>query len=172
MIALLFDMNELWEEYVLVQLRKTLNSSPLLASKYQVKGQTRKYLWNYNFIQPDIELSTIPKGNEKAIHFIIDTKWKRPGYSASVEDLRQIYTYARFWDASKVMLLYPGNEANLRKGVFKTDDFQLKDGSKTEGEKIEHIGMMGFVSVLDNDNKLDESIGGQILSLLESGKTQ
>lgn len=166
MIALLFDMNELWEEYVLVMLRKEIqNPTSSFYNKFKVQGQTRKYLWNQNFIQPDIELSSIPKDNEKVKHFIIDTKWKKPGYSASVEDLRQIYTYARFWDAKIVMLLYPGDVSQKRHGIFKTDDFELVEGTKDSGRKIEHHGVMGFVSVLDGD-KLNGDIGEKIFKLL------
>lgn len=40
---------------------------------------------------------------------MIDTKWKRSAnHAASIEDLRQIYSYARFWNSNKVLLLYPG----------------------------------------------------------------
>jgi 5-methylcytosine-specific restriction enzyme subunit McrC len=184
MIALMFDMNELWEEYVLVQLRKTINNTPEFALKYQVKGQTRKYLWNYNYIQPDIEI-TKKETNEETKEetketFIIDTKWKRPGYSASVEDLRQIYTYARFWDAKKVMLLYPGNSVQNRNGLFLTDDYKSKVTPEKDGVLIEHTGMMSFVSVLQENQsieentdekkkyKLNEFIAKEILELLSN----
>ena len=40
---------------------------------------------------------------------MIDTKWKRSAnHAASIEDLRQMYAYARFWNSNKVLLLYPG----------------------------------------------------------------
>ncbi len=164
MIALLFDMNELWEEYVLVQLKREVNNenSPFY-KQFTIQGQTRKYIWNSNFIQPDIEIVSTST-NET---FIIDTKWKRPGYSASVEDLRQIYTYARFWDAKTVMLLYPGDEVQNRRGVFQTDDYS-QNSVPSEVQQIEHIGKMGFISVFDpqKENALNENLGSFVLDLL------
>jgi len=165
MIALLFDMNELWEEYVLVQLKREVNNenSPFY-KQFTIQGQTRKYIWNSNFIQPDIEIVSTTT-NET---FIIDTKWKRPGYSASVEDLRQIYTYARFWDAKTVMLLYPGDEAQNRKGTFKTDDYSQNTLLPTAVQQIAHMGKMGFISVFDSEkaNKLNTHLGAVVLGLL------
>ncbi len=164
MIALLFDMNELWEEYVLVQLKREVNNenSPFY-KQFTIQGQTRKYIWNSNFIQPDIEIVSTST-NET---FIIDTKWKRPGYSASVEDLRQIYTYARFWDAKTVMLLYPGDETQNRRGVFQTDDYS-QNSVPSEVQQIEHVGKMGFISVFDSlkENALNENLGSFVLDLL------
>lgn len=166
MIALLFDMNELWEEYVLVQLKREVNNenSPFY-KQFEIQGQTRKYIWNSNFIQPDIEIVSTST-NET---YIIDTKWKRPGYSASVEDLRQIYTYARFWDAKTVVLLYPGYEAQNRRGVFQTDDYS-QNIVLSEVQKIEHVGKMGFISVFDpfNDNRISDSVGASVLNLVFS----
>jgi 5-methylcytosine-specific restriction enzyme subunit McrC len=165
MIALLFDMNELWEEYVLVQLKREVNNenSPFY-KQFTIQGQTRKYIWNSNFIQPDIEIVSTTT-NET---FIIDTKWKRPGYSASVEDLRQIYTYARFWDAKTVMLLYPGDEVQNRKGTFKTDDYSQNTLLPTAVQQIEHMGKMGFISVFDSEkaNKLNTQLGAVVLEFL------
>ena len=164
MIALLFDMNELWEEYVLVQLKREVNNenSPFY-KQFTIQGQTRKYIWNSNFIQPDIEIVSTST-NET---FIIDTKWKRPGYSASVEDLRQIYTYARFWDAKTVMLLYPGDEVQNRRGTFQTDDYS-QNSVPSEVQQIEHVGKMGFISVFDSikESTLSVNLGEKVLELL------
>ena len=164
MIALLFDMNELWEEYVLVQLKKEVNNenSPFY-KQFTIQGQTRKYIWNSNFIQPDIEIVSTST-NET---YIIDTKWKRPGYSASVEDLRQIYTYARFWDAKTVMLLYPGDEAQNRLGTFQTDDYS-QNSFPSQVQQIEHVGKMGFISVFDleMEKSLNTKLGSLVLELI------
>ena len=92
MISLLFDMNKLWEEYILIQIRKELENS-----NYRVLGQdTRPFLGN-NYLQPDVVIEN--KYNPSEI-FIIDTKWKRPtNQTASISDLRQMYAYNRFWKA-------------------------------------------------------------------------
>lgn len=145
MLALLFDMNKLWEEYVVVKLRE------VMPDDYSIIAQDSKAFWGYNSLQPDIVIK-----NSKET-FIIDTKWKRPGTSsASVQDLRQMYTYNRFWSAAKAILLYPGDpiDNNFEEFYNQTDP-------------IQHYCKMAFVSVLDSDGKLDHEIGKKILNELE-----
>lgn len=132
MISLLFDMNVLWEEYILKMLRKEIIKSNL---PIEIIGQDSKPFWGYNRLKPDIVL----KNNDKT--YVIDTKWKRPGYSASIEDLRQVYAYARFWDADEVMLLYPGDSKNGRSGIYLTDDYSFSDETKNV-KKIKHMARM------------------------------
>ncbi|MGC6433131.1 MAG: 5-methylcytosine restriction system specificity protein McrC, partial [Crocinitomicaceae bacterium] len=91
--------------------------------------------------------------------FIIDTKWKTPwNKSASIEDLRQMYAYGRFWSAKKMILLYPGNVENQNK--FKSYLNQNSDG-------IEHQCKLVFINVFDDLKKLDHQIGHKIFCLLE-----
>ncbi|AXT49491.1 restriction endonuclease [Aquimarina sp. BL5] len=148
MISLLFDMNKLWEEYVLVMLQKYCRENDL---DIVVSAQQTKSFINSNYLQPDI---VIKKGNK---NYIIDTKWKVPdNNTVSISDLRQVYAYARFWDAEKVMLLYPGNR--------KSEDFKQFENEK---DNPKHQCKLGFVSVLDSNNKLDISIGEKIINQLE-----
>jgi 5-methylcytosine-specific restriction enzyme subunit McrC len=172
MISLLFDMNELWEEYVLVMLKKSINNvDSIYYNKFSISGQKRKRFWGSNYLIPDIEL--INKKDNTTI--IIDTKWKRPGNSASVEDLRQMYTYARFWDAEKVMLLYPGKESSNRIENYLTDDYQSNHPNNETGISINHTAQMGFVQVTTEKSDqnglvysiLDDRIGGRVLELLD-----
>lgn len=169
MIALLFDMNQLWEEYVYVTLRKEIQSDSQKYEGYTLKAQHSKDFWGNNSLQPDIVLS---KGNE---NYVIDTKWKIPGNAASIDDLRQIYTYARFWNAKKVMLLYPGNIKSKKEGVFKIDDFHRLSSNTFEISEIQHTGMMAFVNVIqkvdnfttENKFRLNEHIGKELIDLIE-----
>ncbi|PRY84872.1 McrC family protein [Mongoliibacter ruber] len=99
-LALMFDMNELWEQFVAVSLRKQKG--------FKVHTQRRKYFWSPSkgprrTIRPDI-LIEANDGN-----YVLDTKWKlltdnRP----SVEDIRQMYAYHHYFEAEKVALVYPG----------------------------------------------------------------
>lgn len=155
MIALLFDMNQLWEEYVYVKLKKYINDAEL---NYTIKPQDSNYFWGFNSLKPDIVLQE--KTTKKTL--IIDTKWKRPGDSASVEDLRQMYAYARFWKAEKVILLYPGNNTNSKYKNFLTDDYW---NHESEVKGIMHHCKMAFVSVLE-EGKLDDNIGRKAFNLL------
>lgn len=151
MIALLFDMNQLWEEYIYITLINEIHKEGSIYKEYQIRAQHKKGFWGNNSLQPDIVLE---KGKEV---YIIDTKWKLPDNSASIEDLRQMYAYARFWHADKVMLLYPGDRSH---SGFKEYKNQEKDG-------IKHECQMAFVTVLNlKDGKLDKEIGAKILKLI------
>ena len=146
MLSLLFDMNVLWEEYVLTMLRKECKGTDII-----VKGQASKKFWGaYKTIRPDI---VIEKGEET---YIVDTKWKRPSNNQpSVEDLRQMYAYARFWDTEKVMLLYPGDPIDSKFISYKNPDIDQRD----------HRCKVAFVSVLEGTN-LDRTIGERVLGLM------
>jgi 5-methylcytosine-specific restriction enzyme subunit McrC len=151
MLSLLFDMNVLWEEYVLKKLKETLADS-----QYEVTGQESLPFIHCNTLRPDIVI----RDTETNETYIIDTKWKIPKDTADVSDLRQMYTYARFWDAKKVLLLYPGKANNEAYRNFQTDEYYAKEGS------FQHACKLGFVSVLDEENELDEGIGSEVVKLL------
>ena len=154
MLSLLFDMNVLWETYILKQLQKACEGTNI-----NVYGQESKSFWGNNSLKPDIVLR---KGNQT---YIIDTKWKRPNKSsASVSDLRQMYAYCRFWNAEKALLLYPGITSENEFKSYNTDDYIKIEENH---EQIYHVCKMGFVSVLDENGKLDENIVGNILNLLQ-----
>ncbi|CAM1357841.1 McrC family protein [Tenacibaculum xiamenense] len=159
MLSLLFDMNVLWEEYVLRKLKEATRNN----KEIEVIGQDSRLFWGNNYLKPDIVLR---KGGKT---YIIDTKWKTPSNNkASVEDLRQMYTYCRFWDAEKALLLYPGNdkEKHVEFEPFKTDDFSIY--MEPYLVKLNHECKMGFVSVLNNEGGLSESLGSEVLQLLDT----
>lgn len=103
-LALMFDMNKLWEQFVLVSLKK--------ADGLIVKGQNTLDFWKPSggrrrTIRPDL---VIRKGDRK---YVIDTKWKLVNNKPSMDDLRQMYVYHHFFRASKVALLYPGDQPEV-----------------------------------------------------------
>jgi 5-methylcytosine-specific restriction enzyme subunit McrC len=82
MLALLFDMNSLWEEYILKKIQYVAQDG------FEVFGQKSKVFWNGITIRPDI---VIRNGSDT---YIIDTKWKKiNGNKPSIEDLKQMYIY-------------------------------------------------------------------------------
>lgn len=155
MLSLLFDMNKLWEEYITIKLRKELRNS-----NYTLKSQDKRNFIASNFLKPDIVITA----TEETEVYIIDTKWKLPSNTASVSDLRQMYTYARFWNAKKVILLYPGNRPNQNFNRFLTDDFHEVYSLP---EKINHLCKLAFASVLDSNNELNKNIAVEILKKLD-----
>ncbi len=148
MLSLLFNMNQLWEEYVIVKLRKHIDKNNL---NWQIIGQDSKSFINNHYLKPDIILQK----DEEII--VIDTKWKLGNEYISVQDLRQVYTYAKYWEANKVMLLYPGNHSSSNFDVYYDGDNK-------------HYCKTGFVSVVNNDNQLNEYLAAHIFELLNINK--
>ena len=148
MLALLFDMNSLWEEYVLVSLKKAAKNNNLNVA---VHGQKSQPFWNGITIRPDI---VIEKEDET---FIIDTKWKNiNGGKPSTDDLRQMYVYNDYWKSTKAMLLYPSNTT-----TFTKEDF-IPFNKITE--TAHHECGIGKISIFASDKKtLDKEIGNTIL---------
>lgn len=143
MLALMFDMNDLWEKYVLAKLQ--LQAS----DQWLVKGQDSKRFWEYKTIRPDIVLQHIESGQ----NIIIDTKWKNYTYDRiGMDDLRQIYIYNEFWNAKLGMLLYPSPQESkiVIKGNYARNAYQ---------------GQIGLVTVLDENGKLDKNLGKKVFSL-------
>jgi 5-methylcytosine-specific restriction enzyme subunit McrC len=151
MISLLFDMNQLWEEYVYVMLRREVESPDSPFKDYRVQAQVSKPFWHHNSLQPDIVLTHQPSGK----HLVIDTKWKRPGHTAGIQDLRQAYAYARFWKTETVMLLYPGHQHQNQEHPFETQDH-------LHGTITSHRGLLRFVRVVA-DGKVNEGLGRDVL---------
>jgi 5-methylcytosine-specific restriction enzyme subunit McrC len=112
-LALMFNMNVLWEEFILEILKK----SPIF--KYGISGQASKNFWQpssgcLSRIKPDIWIK-LPNGE----NVILDTKWKNlNGYNPSAEDLRQMFVYHEYFNAKKVALIYPGDSRYDSHGRF------------------------------------------------------
>ena len=149
MVAILFDMNQLWEEYILIQLQK---SSRRFNSK--VQGQKSKRFWGNNQLKPDIYVQSMNMES-----FIIDTKWKRYIDNPSTSDLRQMFVYNKFWNVKKSFLLYPtatSDQPNLKVKSFESPQERLSCG----------ILKANVIS----ENKLNKRIGEQIFESISEIK--
>ena len=121
-LALMFDMNVLWEKFVFVSLRK------YKPAHITVSAQTTKLFWRssvngqYSSMMPDIVI----KGSTDCV--VLDTKWKNlNGSSPSSGDLRQMYVYHKYYKATRVALVYPATvtQEPVVSGKFeKIDDFE------------------------------------------------
>ncbi|WP_164122682.1 MULTISPECIES: 5-methylcytosine restriction system specificity protein McrC [Sphingobacterium] len=94
---------------------------------YKVKGQVSKRFWKSteaiaalrSSMRPDIVL--LHKDKKEVI--VLDTKWKNLNEKGpSTDDLRQMYVYHEYFDASMVALVYPGEELKISGSYFKKDD--------------------------------------------------
>lgn len=123
MFAMLFDMNRLWEEFIYVTLKQNLPSN------YYVKDQVNKRFWERKHITADIIIKDNYNPNTT---FVLDTKWKRPeAMSPSDGDLHQMYVYYKYYEATKVALLYPTTS-----GMHTVFGGTFADGSDTSCDLI------------------------------------
>ena len=120
-LALMFDMNLLWEKFVYVSLRKHLPAD-------LIQSQSSKPYWQLDNhrpvrLKPDI---VVTLGDRT---FVIDTKWKilnndRP----SDDDLRQMYAYTKYWASVHTFLCYPGESQRLIGNFFHEETQQTRYG--------------------------------------------
>lgn len=149
-LALMFDMNRLWEEYVYVVLRKELK-------EYNVTAQSSKRFWEgegtpIKHIRPDIVISD----NDGHSQLVIDTKWKCPNENApSDADLKQMYVYHKYWSIDHTILLYPS--ASKKKPVIGTFHNPSSDTDK-------NLTCSMVFAIIEKENN---SIIKEILQLLE-----
>lgn len=148
-LALMFDMNLLWEEFVYVSLYK--HSRP----GETIKKQVRRNFWqqaqgHMRTLRPDIVITT-----EKDLRIVLDTKWKNKGRNTpSIEDLRQIYVYHEYFNAQHVALVYPGKTSESTEGVY----MQTPSNNTGESRKC-HIFTL---SVKKNIQEWQESIYNEV----------
>jgi 5-methylcytosine-specific restriction enzyme subunit McrC len=131
--ALIFDMNRLFEAFILRQLRKQ-GSADL-----RVHTQTSTAFWQERQLRPDILIQTEKES------IVLDTKWKLlDGRKPSMEDLRQVYVYAQYFDAKKVILLYPHFQGATSTGLIPFHDAPLsKEGIRCQILMLDLFSPMG-----------------------------
>lgn len=115
-LALMFDMNKLWEEFIFRVLRRGLVGC-------EVRAQVQKTLWKSEKANKIIKADILIK-DDKGNNVVLDTKWKAPDkMTPSDGDLHQMYVYSKYYEAKKVVLLYPKTNGNESvHGNFVDDD--------------------------------------------------
>ena len=113
-LALMFDMNLLWERFVYASLVR--HKQPGII----IRPQKSKLFWKADSgrisrMKPDIVLRS-PTLNT---NIVLDTKWKNlEGTTPSPEDLRQMYAYLKYHSAQKVALVFPGERSHFERGAY------------------------------------------------------
>jgi len=113
-LALMFNMNTLWEEFIFRRLKSLENECG-----WKVSQKKEMFYWKgrrYKKLIPDIIISD----ELNKVNLIIDTKWKKPGNDQPDDhDLRQLLAYKIFFEANSAYLLYPTNGKHyITNGVF------------------------------------------------------
>jgi len=112
-LALMFDMNSLWERFVLCSLKK------YAPDEYLIKGKMKKTFWESELktkvgMEPDI---VILQGEKT---YILDTKWKMiNGNRPLDDDLKQMYVYTKYFESSYTALVYPDDSYASSHGSFR-----------------------------------------------------
>ena len=133
-LALMFDMNVLWEQFVYVSLRKHKTKFA------NITAQNTKNFWKptsgyRSKMKPDIVLN---KGTDDCV--VLDTKWKNlNGYNPSPADLRQMFVYMKYYGAKKVALVYPGIENFKKSGLYY--DHSTSDSKNLSNEECSVISI-------------------------------
>ena len=105
-IAFLFNMNDLFEEFIYRRLRKEEYKYGDIS--LSITDQVSKKFWDYKTIRPDILMSFKEGQQEK--NLIIDTKWKLLDDTVpSDADLKQMFVYNLYFSSDRSILLYPNS---------------------------------------------------------------
>lgn len=157
-LAIMFDMNQLWENYVYWILRR---SSRTLGDTISVEKQKRTLFWKHPSLFnigliPDIILKI------EGQTIVLDTKWKYKA-DTSIEDIRQMYAYGHYFDSSRRYLIYPDNLIERKVLIDKGRFYTPLTNQLSEKEEC---GLM-FVDLIDGLN-LNTLIGSEILSALRN----
>lgn len=118
-ITLLFPMNDLFERYVAIQLRRALAGTGL---EVVAQGGFRYCLGPWNDGEPVIGNShptrpdiLVKRGDE--VVAVLDTKWKPLEKGVTHADLYQMMAYSRLYDCRRLILLYPARPGEDDVGI-------------------------------------------------------
>jgi len=160
-LAILFDMNSLFERYVYVQLKRSEAKQAFLRISF--RAQVPRRFWSADGMQksirPDI-MAQIGTGPDHE-RVVMDTKWKIPNNGKPGDaDLQQMHAYNVQFGARRSFLLYPkvGNIADVR-------------GKFSQGEALQpsfnHNCGMVFLELFEGD-KLRRDLGKDLVAMLTS----
>jgi 5-methylcytosine-specific restriction enzyme subunit McrC len=119
-LALMFDMNDLWEAWITKRLDRVR-----IEAGFQdtfLRAQVKKTFWTCNTGErikqkPDI---IIEAGSSPRI--ILDTKWKIIDRRPSEDDIRQMFAYNRLFGTKRAYLLFPGNNAPVNGEYYNPEE--------------------------------------------------
>ncbi len=146
--SLMFDMNILWERYVVAVLRRAARGSSIEVDAQAASGFWRGSGAGARTIRPDVILRDKTRPDEVAL--ILDTKWKRLDPSGPKDsDLRQMFVYGELLRCEHTLLLYPGTgvEPRLIEGRFER-------GARCDAREVSLVGPPGTVATTAIEHQL------------------
>ena len=160
-LAILFDMNFLFERYVYVLLKRAEAKQAL--RRLSFKAQMSRRFWSADgmkkSIRPDI-IAQIGTGPDYE-WVVMDTKWKIPGDGKPGDaDLQQMHAYNVQFGARRSFLLYPrvGNPLDTQGRFFQGEALQ---------PSFDHSCSMVFLELFDG-NSLRKDLGKELVEMLTS----
>lgn len=143
-LALMFDMNRLFEAYVYEVLLRTKED-------IRVWRQHSRTFWRQHQIRPDLVLELDGR------RIVLDTKWRVLTHaSPKAEELRQLFVYMQYFDAQVAYLLYPD--------VFGVPHLPPQAYEGREGLSRLYCGMQ-FLKVVDQ-GQLNRQLGQDLIAQL------
>jgi len=155
-VAILFDMNVLFERYVYVQLKRA--EEKVTPRRITFKPQVPRRFWTAQGIQKTIRPDIIAQVNTESggSCIVLDTKWKIPyNGKPSDADLQQMHAYNIQFGACHSFLIYP--KVNAMADV---------EGRFSRGEALppsyDHQCGMFFLELFDK-GRLRRNLGQDII---------
>jgi 5-methylcytosine-specific restriction enzyme subunit McrC len=153
-VAILFDMNKLFERFILVQLIRA--QIAFADRRLRVEGQASKRFWTSRSIRPDV-MADFDHGVTRE-RIILDTKWKVPkdGLPAD-DDLKQMYAYNLHFGGRRGVLVYPRADTE--------QNGTCQPYARSTGLPSDHTHECAtyYVDLFDDHQKLRRDIGAKLI---------
>jgi len=147
-LAIMFDMNMLYENYIFRKLKVLQRDLTIPITR--VRGQNRQPFWETRGLRADIVIET------ESNNFVIDTKWKvLKSNTPSDNDLKQMFVYNLHYDTNLSILLYPKTTLSTNdKKPFRNFQFQAKSCQ------------LAFTDLFDTNGQLEKDLGYRLYNEL------
>lgn len=148
-LALVFDMNQLFEAYLYRQLLRWRPPG------VHVERQQSRSFWGGNRLRPDLLVSSAQG------RWVLDAKWRQPSAGQpSAEELRQIYVYCDYFAADRGVLIYPQSNTHERP--------QWQAFAALPGAPQHRSCLLCFAQVLNAQGQLNAELGRELFAALTS----
>jgi 5-methylcytosine-specific restriction enzyme subunit McrC len=136
----MFDMNLVFEKYIAEKLKKSVPD-------WHIQIQRRGRLWSNNNLEISQKPDIIIKAGTESLA-VLDVKWKslKTVQDVSSNDIRQVYSYSKYWKTKSAFLLYP---------TFTINDFESGEGTFFNNVPCT-IGWLQVISFKEDKVKLCE----------------